>query len=134
MILKKLKRTSFKKPKAAMIGALVDYILAAADERMDASRLGAAVALRMRLAGYNRAEVANEMYRKARPLRKKESRDWKEYAHRTVWYAFGAAGDVDIAEFKPTQEQILSFHQEAERLEAAKKQTQEPQRPMLRMH
>jgi hypothetical protein len=32
MILKKLKRTSFKKPKAVMIGALVDYILAAADE------------------------------------------------------------------------------------------------------
>jgi hypothetical protein len=71
-------------------------------ERMDASRLDAAVALRMRLAGYTRAEVANEMYRKARPLRKEESRDWKEYAHRTVWYAFGAAGDVDIAEFRPS--------------------------------
>jgi hypothetical protein len=87
-------------------------------EKMDASRLDAAVALRMRLAGYTRAEVANEMYRKARPLRK-ESRDWKEYAHRTVWYAFGVAGDIDIADFKPTPEKILSFHQEAERLEAA---------------
>jgi hypothetical protein len=31
MILKKLKRTSFKKSKAVMIGALVDYILAVAD-------------------------------------------------------------------------------------------------------
>lgn len=28
MIVKKLKRTSFKKPKAVMIGGLVDYILA----------------------------------------------------------------------------------------------------------
>ncbi|MDR3358277.1 MAG: hypothetical protein LBN96_05410, partial [Desulfovibrio sp.] len=89
-------------------------------EKMDASRLDAAVALRMRLAGYTRAEVANEMYRKARPLRKEESRDWKEYAHRTVWYAFSAAGDVDIADFKPTQEDIMKFHQEAERLEAAR--------------
>jgi hypothetical protein len=32
MILKKLKRTSFKKPKAVMIRTLVDYILAATDE------------------------------------------------------------------------------------------------------
>ena len=31
MILKKLKRTSFTKPKATMIGNLVDYILAAKD-------------------------------------------------------------------------------------------------------
>jgi hypothetical protein len=84
---------------------------------MDASRLDAAAALRMRLAGYTRAEVANEMYRKARPLRK-ESRDWKEYARRTVWYAFGTAGDIDIAEFRPSPEKILIFHQEAERLEA----------------
>ncbi|MDR1660086.1 MAG: relaxase/mobilization nuclease domain-containing protein, partial [Desulfovibrio sp.] len=93
-------------------------------EKMDASRLDAAVALRMRLAGYTRAEVANEMYRKARPLRK-ESRDWKEYAHRTVWYAFGAAGDVDIADFKPALENILSFHQEAERLEEARLATEQ---------
>jgi hypothetical protein len=102
-------------------------------EKTDASRLDAAVALRMRLAGYTRAEVANEMYRKARPLRKEESRDWKEYAHRMVWYAFGAAGDVDMADFKPTQEKILSFHQDADRREAERERTPEPQRPMFRM-
>jgi DNA-directed RNA polymerase specialized sigma24 family protein len=50
-----------------------------------------------------------------------------------VWYAFGAAGDVDIADFKPAPENILSFHQEAERLEAALERTPEPQRPVLRM-
>jgi hypothetical protein len=37
------------------------------------------------------------------------------------WEGFGAAGDVDIADFKPTQENILNFHQEAERLEVAKR-------------
>jgi hypothetical protein len=100
-------------------------------EKMDASRLDAAVALRMRLAGYTRAEVANEMYRKARPLRKEESRDWKEYAHRTVWYAFGAAGDIDIADFKSTQADIMQFHQEAERLEAAREVPREA--PRIRM-
>jgi hypothetical protein len=102
-------------------------------EKMDASRLDAAVALRMRLAGYTRADVANEMYRNARPLRKEERRDWKEYAHRTVWYAFGASGDIDIAAFQPTPEKILTFHQEAERLEAARERTPEPQRLIFRM-
>jgi hypothetical protein len=89
----------------------------------------------MRVAGYTREEVANEMYRKARPLRKEESRDWKEYGHRAVWYAFGVAGDIDIADFRPTPEKILSFHQEAERLETEteKERTPEPQLPMFRM-
>ncbi|WP_165072859.1 hypothetical protein [Desulfovibrio sp. ZJ200] len=32
MIVKKLKRTSFKKSKSAMIGGLVDYILASHDD------------------------------------------------------------------------------------------------------
>jgi hypothetical protein len=35
-------------------------------------------------------------------------------------YAFGAAGDIDIAAFRPTPEKILSFQQEAKRLEAAR--------------
>jgi len=75
------------------------------------------------------------MYKKARPLRKdKEGRDWQDYANRLVWYAFGAAGNIDIAVFKPTQEIILNFHQEAERVEAAR-QTEEAAReaPRLRM-
>lgn len=33
MIIKKLKRTSFKKSKSVMIGGLVDYILAEHDDR-----------------------------------------------------------------------------------------------------
>jgi hypothetical protein len=101
-------------------------------EKMDASRLDAAVALWMRATGYTREEVANEMYRKARP-QPEESRDWKEYAHRTVWYAFGVAGDVDIADFRPTHTDILKFHQEAERLEAERERPPEPRRPRFRM-
>jgi hypothetical protein len=110
-------------------------------EKMDASRMDAMIALRMRLAGYTRGDVANEMYRQARPLRKEtESRDWKDYAARMAWYAFGPAGDIDIAAARPTPEKILSFHQEAEKLEAArlaveleKKKAAEQQVPVFRM-
>jgi hypothetical protein len=88
----------------------------------------------MRLAGYTRQDAANEMYRQARPLRKEtESRDWKDYAARMAWYAFGVAGDIDIAAFKPTPENILSFHQEAERLEVARMEKAEREAPRLRM-
>jgi hypothetical protein len=103
-------------------------------EKRDESRLDAMIALRMRVAGYTAPEVANEMYRKARPLRT-ENRDWKDYARRTAWYAFGAAGDIDIAAFKPTPEKIQSFHQEAERLEAERlgETAQVQEAPRLRM-
>jgi hypothetical protein len=68
----------------------------------------------MRLSGYSYGDVGNEMYRQARPLRQEqEHRDWKDYARRMVWYAFGAAGDIDIAAFRPTQEGIQKFHDEA---------------------
>jgi hypothetical protein len=100
--------------------------------KVDASRLDAMIALWMRCTGYTRQEVANEMYKKARPLRA-ESRDWKDYAHRMVWYAFGAAGNIDIAAHKLTQESILSFHQEAERLEAARVGEVAREAPRLRM-
>ena len=90
-------------------------------DKIDPSQLDAVIAMRMRLAGYTPQETANEMHRKARPLRMEtEHRDWRNYYSRTVWYAFGVAGDIDIATEKPTPEQILAFHQEAERLEAAR--------------
>jgi hypothetical protein len=59
------------------------------------------------------------MCRNDLPNRKK-SRDWRDYARWTVWYVFGAADDSDIADFKPTQADIMKFHQEAKRLEAAR--------------
>jgi hypothetical protein len=101
-------------------------------EKLDDSRIDAMVALWMRASGYTRQEVGNEIYKKARPLRK-ESRDWQDYANRLVWYAFGAAGNIDIAAFKPTQENILHFHQEAEKVEAARTGEMECEAPRLRM-
>jgi hypothetical protein len=62
-----------------------------------------------------------------------ENRDWRDYAARMGWYAFGAAGDIDIAAFKPSPEKILSFHQEAERLEAAQLGETAREVPRVRM-
>jgi hypothetical protein len=61
----------------------------------------------MRLSGYSFGDVGNEMYRQARPPRQEhEHRDWKGYARRMVWYAFGAAGDIDIAAFSPYRNRL----------------------------
>ena len=84
------------------------------------------------VSGYTRQEVGNEMYKKARSLRE-EGRDWKDYANRMVWYAFGIAGAIDIAAFKPTQENILSFHREAEKVEAARMGEVEQEASRMRM-
>ncbi len=82
-------------------------------EKMDESRLDAAIALYMRCAGYTVQEVVNELYRHtpARP----HGQNWDEridYSRRVGWYAFGTAGDIDIANIQPTQEQIRKFTQE----------------------
>jgi hypothetical protein len=91
-------------------------------EKMDESRIDAMIALWMRCAGYTHNEVGNAMYKQARPLRgEQERRNWEEYPQRMINYAFSAAGDIDIAAFRYTPEKIASFHQEAERLEAARK-------------
>jgi hypothetical protein len=61
----------------------------------------------MRLSGYSFGDVGNEMYRQVRPLRQEqEHRDWKDYVRRMVWYAFGAAGDIDIAAFSPYRNRL----------------------------
>jgi hypothetical protein len=114
-------------------------VLKKVPEPMDDSRRDAMTALWMRAAGYTVYEVADEMFKKARPLRKDtERRDWKSYARRTAQYAFGASGDIDIANAGLTPEKILSFHQEAETLDAARaakerEKAVEEQRPVFRM-
>ena len=108
-----------------------------APEPMDVSRRDAMIALWMRVAGYTRQETANEMYRQARPRRSgSESRDWIAYGRRIIRYAYGVAGDIDIAAASPTPEKIVAFHQEAERLErelAAKERERAAEAPPLRM-
>ena len=89
-------------------------------EKMDESRLDASIALYMRCAGYTMQEVANELYRHSPRLPHGQSRDERiSYGHRVVWYAFGTAGDIDIANIQPTPKQIYNFTLETEKVKIA---------------
>lgn len=106
-------------------------------EKMDESRLDAAIALYMRCAGYTPQEVANEVFRHAPARPNGQSRDERiEYGRRVVWYAFGTAGDIDIANVRSTEEDIQRFNREAEDMERDRihHQTRERQaRPAFRL-
>ena len=49
-----------------------------------------------------------------------------DYGRRVVWYAFGTAGDIDIANVQPTEKQINNFVYE-------KKQNREKLQQHLRL-
>lgn len=98
---------------------------------MDESRLDAAIALYMRCAGYTPQEVANELYRHTPALPHGQHRNERiNYGRRAVWYAFGTAGDIDIANIQPTPEQVQKLIAEAEEIE---RQKQELPRPAFRL-
>ncbi len=64
----------------------------------DYSRVDAMIALRMRSNGHSREDVAGTICQCAPTIREgKEGRNWQRYAERTTDYAFGMAGDVDMA-------------------------------------
>ena len=64
----------------------------------DYSRVDAMIALRMRSNGHSRDDVAETIRQCAPTIREgKEGRNWQRYAERTTDYAFGMAGDVDMA-------------------------------------
>jgi hypothetical protein len=68
------------------------------------SRLDARVALFMRLEGHSRENVAEAIRLFAPEVRGEEKRDWRRYAGRTANYAFGMAGDMELARM-PRMEQ-----------------------------
>ena len=75
----------------------------------------------MRCAGYTPQEVANEVFRHAPARPVGQNRDERiEYGRRVVWYAFGTAGDIDIANVRPTEEEIQEFNTEAELIASLK--------------
>jgi hypothetical protein len=61
------------------------------------SRLDARVALLMRAEGYSRERVTEAIRRYGLEWREEEKRDWRRYAGRTAGYAFGMAGDMELA-------------------------------------
>ena len=88
-----------------------------ADVKLVRSRLDYMTALYLRCAGYTKADVSEELARHPAPSSQREKNIRVFYEHRIVGQAFGVAGDIDIASFQPTPEQIQNFNQEAEEME-----------------
>ena len=64
----------------------------------DYSRVDAMIALRMRANGHSKETVAETIRTCAPTIRENpKGRDWQRYAERTADYAFGMAGDQDMA-------------------------------------
>lgn len=78
-------------------------------------------------------EVANELYRHSPARPKGQNRDGQiDYGRRVVWYAFGTAGDIDIANIQPTPEQIRKFILEAEQTVSKDSPSVRTQSPRMR--
>ena len=64
----------------------------------DYSRVDAMIALRMRSNGHSRSDVAETIRVCGPTIREDQAgRNWQRYSERTADYAFGMAGDVDMA-------------------------------------
>ena len=89
-----------------------------ADVKLARSRLDYMTALYLRCAGYTKPEVSDELARHSpAPSSQCKKNIRVFYEHRIVGQAFGVAGDIDIASFQPTLEQIQNFNREAEEME-----------------
>ena len=82
--------------------ALFSKVLTTPPESL--SRQDARIALLMRAEGYSREVVTESIRHYAQAMRGKEQRDWNRYAARTTAYAFGMAGDMELAKM-PRMEQ-----------------------------
>jgi hypothetical protein len=74
---------------------------------IDRFRVGAMIAVRMRVTGHNRDEIKNTLRQCATAMRLEDERghDWKDDAHRTVRYAYSAVGDRQAAELEKYRSQ-----------------------------
>ena len=71
----------------------------------DYSRVDAMIALRLRATGHSRDAVMEAVRQCAPAIRETPARrDWQRYAERTADYAFGTAGDVELAKYETYRE------------------------------
>jgi hypothetical protein len=100
------------------------------EETADTSRIDALIALRMRVTGHSRKAVELAV-RQCAPRKHEvvESRDWRRYAKRTAAYAFGVAGDVELAR----SEALFEQWRQMEKQETPRHDEIHPQPSRLRM-
>jgi hypothetical protein len=75
----------------------------------DASRLDAAVAVRLRATGYDRDAIVRTIRHEAAKSRPHELRDWTEYAKRTVDRAFGLPGRRELEVLARTRDRLFAL-------------------------
>lgn len=84
----------------------------------DYSRVDAMIALRMRSNGHSRSEVAETIRVCTPTIRETQTgRNWQRYAERTSDYAFGMAGDVDMAKNERYREHWRRIEDTEERVQ-----------------
>ncbi|MDR2891623.1 MAG: relaxase/mobilization nuclease domain-containing protein [Deltaproteobacteria bacterium] len=91
------------KRRATMAAAMALFCKVPAKQPESSSRLDARIALPMRAEGHSREAVTDALRRSAQKLRNEEQRDWQRYAARTAAYAFGLAGDLELARMPQAQ-------------------------------
>lgn len=100
-------------------------IVSRSSGQTDLSRIDAMIAVRMRVTGHSRETIASVLSYCAPVLRgKDEKRDWKDYAQRTVRYAFGVGGAQDI-------QRLEKFRHAWMKLEGRKPVQKEPKRKYI---
>jgi hypothetical protein len=75
----------------------------------DASRVDAAVAVRLRATGHDRRSIERAIRDEASKERPHEQRDWSEYAKRTVDRAFGLAGRRELDALARTLDRLFAI-------------------------
>ena len=76
---------------------------------VDASRVDALVAVRLRVTGYDRNEVERAIRSEAAKTRPHEMRDWNEYARRAAGHAFGISGERDLHALAQARERLFAL-------------------------
>jgi hypothetical protein len=76
---------------------------------VDASRVDGLIAVRLRVTGFDRAQVTRTIRTEAPRLRPGEERDWDAYATRTAAHAFGAAGERQARLLQGAREPLLAI-------------------------
>ena len=105
-----------------------------ADVHMDQSRLDAMTALYLRCTGYTMDTVDQELIRHSpRPTTEAEKSDSLERRTRILQYAYGTAGDIDIAAFRPTDQKLRKILTDVESRRQKQREPYEQRlRPLLR--
>jgi hypothetical protein len=103
---------------AALVEGMALFCKVPSTLPVSSSRLDARIALLMRAEGHSREAVTEAIWHSAPELRQEEKRDWRRYSTRTTGYAFGLAGDMELARMQlpprmePKPEEAPPSHEE----------------------